>query len=259
MNPFCVIQMHNDKDSLDRFIRLKCIRLRRIIRRYYYPHVDISPYLDSFRGKNGIEIGGPSGIFRDLLPIYSVIDSIDSVNHSNNTIWTNQLAEQIAENYRHKYICNATDLSIIPDASYDFLLSSHCLEHIANPLKAVGEWLRILRHGAYVLIIVPDKRYTFDHMRPITQFDHILYDYEQNVGEDDLTHVPETIRLHDAKLDMLIKDCDVDWSNNIETRRMHHHVFDERLLKQVADYCGLETMRMDWINPNNIVMLARKS
>jgi hypothetical protein len=58
---------------------------------------------------------------------------------------------------------------------------------------------------------------------------------------------------------MLSKDCDVDWSNNIQTRRMHHHVFDERLLKRVADYCELETVRVDWINPNNIVMLARKS
>jgi SAM-dependent methyltransferase len=243
------------KDSIARFIRLKALRLRRIIRRYYYPCVDISTYLDSFRGKKGIEIGGPSGIFRDLLPIYSVVDAIDSVNHSNNTIWMKQLAE----NYGRKYICDAVDLSIIPDASYDFILSSHCLEHIANPLKAMGEWLRILKHGAYLLIIVPDKRYTFDHLRSITSFNHLLGDYEQNMGEDDLTHLPETIRLHDAKLDMLSKDCDVDWSNNIQTRRMHHHVFDERLLKRVADYCELETVRVDWINPNNIVMLARKS
>jgi SAM-dependent methyltransferase len=173
------------KDSIARFIRLKALRLRRIIRRYYYPCVDISTYLDSFRGKKGIEIGGPSGIFRDLLPIYSVVDAIDSVNHSNNTIWMKQLAE----NYGRKYICDAVDLSIIPDASYDFILSSHCLEHIANPLKAMGEWLRILKHGAYLLIIVPDKRYTFDHLRPITSFNHLLGDYEQNMGEDDLTHL----------------------------------------------------------------------
>jgi SAM-dependent methyltransferase len=247
------------KESVARFIRLKCIRLRRIIRRYFYPRVDISAYLDSLRGKKGIEIGGPSGIFHDLLPIYSVIDAIDSVNHSNNTIWMNQLAEQLAENYRRKYICDAADLSIIPDASYDFILSSHCLEHIANPLKAMGEWLRILKHGAYLLLIVPDKRYTFDHLRPITSFNHLLRDYEQNMSEDDLTHLSEIIRLHDAKLDMLSKDCDVDWSNNIQTRRMHHHVFDKKLIKQVADYCELETVRVDWINPNNIVMLARKS
>jgi SAM-dependent methyltransferase len=243
-------------DSLARFTRLKCLRLRRIISRYYYPRVDISVYLNSFRSKKGIEIGGPSGIFRDMLPIYGVIDTIDNVNHSHNTIWRNQLTEQEPEYFRHKYICDAIDLSIIPDESYDFLLSSHCLEHIANPLKAVGEWLRVLKHGAYLLIIVPDKRYTFDHLRPITSFDHLLHDYEQNIGEDDLTHMQETIRLHDEKLDML--SADVDWSNNPETRRMHHHVFDERLLKNLADYFELETIRVDWMNPNNIVMLARK-
>jgi len=28
---------------------------------------------------------------------------------------------------------------------YDFLLASHCLEHMANPLCAFQEWLRVLK------------------------------------------------------------------------------------------------------------------
>ena len=150
-------------------------------------------------------------------------------------------------------------MSIIPDASYDFLLSSHSLEHIANPLRALTEWMRILKHGAYLLIIVPDKRFTFDHLRPVTAFSHILTDFEQNTGEDDISHLPEVVRLHDAKLDLLSKDLGSDWSNNLHTRRMHHHVFDRDLLRQICDYSGLETMRTDWINPYHIVMLAKKS
>ena len=247
--------MHMKKDPLARFIHTKCIRVKRIVRRYYHPHIDISYYLDSLRGKSGIEIGGPSQIFRDSLPIYSVINAIDNINHSNNTIWMNKLDK----NYKNQYICDATDLGMIPDESYDFLLSCHSLEHIANPLKAMGEWLRIMKHGAYLLIIVPDKRYTFDHLRPITSFDHLLEDYEKNMGEDDMTHLEETIRLHNAELDMLSKDCNLDWSNNFQTQRMHHHVFNERLLKQVAEFFDLKMMRMDWIYPYNIIMLARKS
>jgi len=81
---------------------------------------------------------------------------------------------QLDKNYKNQYICDATDLGMIPDESYDFLLSCNSLEHMANPLKAMGEWLRILKHGAYLLIIVPDKRYTFDHLRPITSFEHLL-------------------------------------------------------------------------------------
>ena len=242
------------RDHLARFIRLKCVRIQLIIRRYYHPHIDISFYLNGLRGKSGIEIGGPSLIFRDSLPIYQVVGSIDNINHNNNPIWKNRLEEK----YKKHYICDATDLGMIPAESYDFLLSCHSLEHIANPLKAKGEWLRILKHGAYILIIVPDKRFTFDHLRPITSFDHLLRDYEKNMGEDDMTHLQETIRLHDAELDMLSKDNDLDWSKNFQTRRMHHHVFDKRLLKQVADFFDLDIMRMDWMYPYNIIMLARK-
>ena len=78
------------------------------------------------------------------------------------------------------------------------------------------------------------------------------------MAEDNMTHLEETIRLHDSDLDMLSKDNDLDWSKNFQTRRMHHHVFDKKLLKQVAEFFNLEIMRMDWIYPYNIIMLARK-
>lgn len=246
-------------DSLHQFLSLKCIRLRRIMKRYLHPQVDVALYQNCLRGKKGIEIGGPSMVFRDALPIYEVVDEIDCINHSSDTIWCNRLDETMISRYSHEYICDAIDLSIIPDQSYDFLLSSHSLEHIANPLKALAEWMRILKHGAYLLIIVPDKRYTFDHLRPVTSFRHILTDYESNTEEDDLSHLPEVARLHDAKLDLLSKDFGSDWSNNLLTRRMHHHIFDRDLLKQVADYSGLETIRLDWINPYHIVMLGKKT
>ena len=41
---------------------------------------------------------------------------------------------------------------------YDFVFSSHSLEHIANPLKAISEWLRITKKDGYIIIIVPEKR-----------------------------------------------------------------------------------------------------
>lgn len=246
-------------DSIYRFLSLKCIRLRRIWNRYHHPYVDLTIYEDCLKGKKGIEIGGPSMLFCESLPVYDVVDEIDCINHSSETIWFNRRADPFARSYAHKYVCDAIDLSMIADESYDFLLSCHSLEHMANPLKALGEWMRILKHGAYLLIVVPDKRCTFDHLRPVTSFSHILNDFERNTGEDDMSHLPEVVRLHDAKLDMLSRDLGSDWSDNFQTRRIHHHVFDRDLLRQMADYSGLETMRTDWINPYHIVMLAEKS
>lgn len=246
-------------DSIYRFLKLKCIRSRRIWNRYCHPHLDPAIYQDCLKGKRGIEIGGPSVLFSDALPLYDVVDEIDCINHSDETIWFNRMAEPAARRFAHEYVCDAVDLNMISDESYDFLLSSHCLEHIANPLKALAEWMRILKHGAYLLIIVPDKRLTFDHLRPVTPFRHILNDFEQNTGEDDLSHLPEVVRLHDAKLDLLSKELGSDWSDNLHTRRMHHHVFDRELLVQMADYSGLKAMRLDWMNPYHIIMLAKKA
>jgi predicted SAM-dependent methyltransferase len=43
------------------------------------------------------------------------------------------------------------------DAQYDFVHSSHCLEHIRNPEIALKNWLRILKPGGHLIVMVPDE------------------------------------------------------------------------------------------------------
>lgn len=43
------------------------------------------------------------------------------------------------------------------DAKYDFVHSSHCLEHIRNPEVALKNWLRILKPGGHLIVLVPDE------------------------------------------------------------------------------------------------------
>lgn len=55
----------------------------------------------------------------------------------------------------------------------DFVFSSHCLEHMHDPVHALKEWYSILKPGGYLFIIVPDEdlyeqghfpsRYNTDH------------------------------------------------------------------------------------------------
>ena len=40
---------------------------------------------------------------------------------------------------------------------YDFVHSSHCLEHMVNPLEAFENWLRICKPGGHVITTVPDE------------------------------------------------------------------------------------------------------
>lgn len=205
-----------------------------------------------FKNKYGLEIGGPSGIFkpRGFIPLYSTIKKVDGCNFSNKTIWEGNI--EAGETYiyhenkkGHQYISEATDLGQVPVAKYDFVISSHCLEHVANPLKAVSEWLRVLKKDGIILIVLPNKQYTFDHNRPVTTFTHLLNDYNSNTGEDDLTHLEEILKLHDLKKDKLAGSFDAFRERglkNFEKRSLHHHVYDIALLTEIFGFFKLEVI-----------------
>jgi SAM-dependent methyltransferase len=43
------------------------------------------------------------------------------------------------------------------DNSYNFVHSSHCLEHMRNPYEAFANWLRICKPGGYIITSIPDE------------------------------------------------------------------------------------------------------
>ena len=45
----------------------------------------------------------------------------------------------------------------IADESYDFVHSSHCLEHLVDPVRALGNWIRICRKGGHLIVTIPDE------------------------------------------------------------------------------------------------------
>ena len=45
----------------------------------------------------------------------------------------------------------------VPDGKYDFVHSSHCLEHLVDPREGLYNWLRIVKPGGYLVITVPDE------------------------------------------------------------------------------------------------------
>lgn len=89
----------------------------------------------------------------------------------------------------------------IEDGSYDCVIASHCLEHIANPIKALREWRRVLRSNELLLLILPHRDHTFDWRRPATTIEHMKSDYEDDVSESDMTHLDEVLSLHDLSRD----------------------------------------------------------
>lgn len=40
---------------------------------------------------------------------------------------------------------------------YDFVFSSHCLEHMKNPFHAIQQWWNLVKENGYLYIVIPDE------------------------------------------------------------------------------------------------------
>jgi hypothetical protein len=62
---------------------------------------------------------------------------------------------------------------------YDWIIASHVVEHLPDPLGFLHGCREVLRPEGVVSLIIPDKRYCFDHFRPHTTTGEILDAFEQ--------------------------------------------------------------------------------
>jgi SAM-dependent methyltransferase len=218
-------------------------------------------------GKRGLELGGPSPIFRrrGALPVYARVGRLDNCNFSGHTIWEGAIAA--GQTYRYhkrrppgrQYIAEATDLQAIPAGSYDFVLSSHTLEHSANPLRVLAECRRVLGPSGVLVLILPHKDRTFDHRRPVTALDHLIDDYRRGTTEADLTHLPEILALHDLAMDPPAGNPEafrLRSERNLENRCLHQHVFSSSTVAEMLDYMGWQMHALEPRLPFDIIALA---
>lgn len=45
----------------------------------------------------------------------------------------------------------------VDDEKYDFIHSSHCLEHVRDPKETLGNWIRICKSGGHLVLVIPDE------------------------------------------------------------------------------------------------------
>ena len=93
-------------------------------------------------------------------------------------------------------------LSKIADATQDFVIANHFLEHCQNPIGAIENMLRVLKKDGILYFSIPDKRYSFDKDRPVTSIDHLLRDYSDGTDCSKRQHFEEW-----AKYVGMIKDA----------------------------------------------------
>ncbi len=222
-----------------------------------------------FAGKEGIEIGGPSRSFsaNGLFPIYPLAASLDNCTFGDVTVWEGCIKEGRTFRFAPdkaagmQYLCEATDMKCCQSAAYDFVLASHVLEHIANPIVALYEWKRLLRRRGALVLLLPDRTGTFDHRRPVTTMAHLIDDFATGKAEDDLSHLPEILALHDRVRDPdagNVESFRMRSQDNFQNRCLHHHVFDLPLAKTIVEYVGLKVVATETIRPHHILLVAER-
>lgn len=88
----------------------------------------------------------------------------------------------------------------VANKSYDFVISSHVIEHFRNPIKTLHEWERIA--SKYIFMVIPHKKRTVDKNRPLTDISEIISAYDSDFpnieDKHHYTYTPENfIKLMD--------------------------------------------------------------
>jgi len=204
-----------------------------------------------FSGKKGIRTGGElsSEEFQECL------------KYSAKIIDVNIVREHFGQPTNADYLTDAANLYFAKDCEFDFVCSSHVLEHIANPIKALYEWKRVIKEGGIIYCGVPDKRFTFDHRRQRTTLSHLIDDYQMDVDQSDTTHIQDLIDNWDGRMDCCWdnrRQLLVEYIRADPLAGIHHHVWIKEDVVELFKYVHLEIVYVV-LKGNTIHIVGKKS
>jgi SAM-dependent methyltransferase len=148
-------------------------------------------------------------------------------------------------------------LATFADASVDFVIANHMLEHVEDPVEALFNQLRVIRPGGVLYLSLPDPRDNFDRDRELTTVEHLLRDHREGPAVSRRQHYEECARLIEGRND---QDTPVRASEmEAEDLRVHFHVWQP--LSFVALLSALElpcTLELLLSGPEEFIVVLRK-
>ena len=142
-------------------------------------------------------------------------------------------------------------LSVLDDESQDFVIASHVLEHLANPIAMLAEIHRVLREGGLLVLLLPDRHLTFDRERAPTPLPHLVDEFERDVRQVDDAHILDFLigtrgALGDTReLDMFVPELIADELEHNRRRSVHAHVWDAEEFWEVLDFTA-KSLALTW-------------
>jgi predicted SAM-dependent methyltransferase len=154
-------------------------------------------------------------------------------------------------------------LETFQDATLDFVIANHFLEHCQNPILAVENMIRVLKTSGVLYLAIPDKRSTFDADRPITPLTHVIKDYEAGPGWSHQQHFKEWVKLVNKVTDA------IEAKKQIHTLMamnysIHFHVWTQAEMMELIAYLqgklcfDIEVMFYNRQHKNEVIWVLRK-
>lgn len=144
--------------------------------------------------------------------------------------------------------------------SFNFVLSEHVLEHIADPIKSLLEWQRVLKSGGVVVLFMPHPDRTFDRARPRTKLAHLIEDHARKVPDNDPTHYDEWRAL---VIDKGLAPHYEGYTKEqiLNQALIHHHVWTAAEIRELFDYLDFKVLYSEDFVPDredSFVVVAQK-
>ena len=137
--------------------------------------------LENVKGSVGLEIG----------PLNKPLVKKEELENDGEIFYLDHLStEELQEKYKDEasvktdeivsvdFVCRDGDIiKATSGHTFDYVVASHMIEHAPNLLLFLSEVHNILKPGGTCVLIIPDKRFTFDVNRPVSTFGSVLENF----------------------------------------------------------------------------------
>lgn len=120
-----------------------------------------------------------------------------------------------------------------PDASLDFLFSSHVFEHLANPIGHLLRWKSKLKPGGSILAVVPDLNCTFDYMAKPSALDEFTLEHSSGIMAPEPRHYHRWASLKEGR----VKQVDAFIKEGVS---IHVHYYTPQSMSQLLEECVIK-------------------
>jgi SAM-dependent methyltransferase len=173
-----------------------------------------------------------------------------------------QAFPDIADIHPVDFVTDLEAMAGIDNASQDFVIANHVLEHVQDPLRALRSLARVLRPGGIAYLALPDKRFTFDKERRVTSLEHLVRDHIEGPEDSLLEHYEEWVRCVDGL-------SGVEYNARValmmqQRSNIHFHVWDYSAMLELFSFVARENdiglgVESSMLNGIEVIWVLRKA